>query len=129
MRTKDGFKYSVHCVVNVACTKQINYFTARILDKLLSVQLGVSIVDTGIYNPNSTLRLPGSIKVNDKTGPENRVFTFDKTSKFNDFIISDIHSKKCAITFKNDLIFDPRPPITISRHSALVSAELINKAL
>lgn len=69
----DKFKYSVHCVVNVGCTKQTNKFAAIILNKILDVNLQVKdMVDLGIYARNSSLRLPHTIKIG-VTGPENRM--------------------------------------------------------
>lgn len=53
-------KWSFHFVLNIACDKELNKFLAE----RWALKYDKGVIDLGVYNKNSSLRLPFTPKLN-----------------------------------------------------------------
>jgi len=84
-------------------------------------------IDVGVYAPNSSIRLPGCVKIDKHGCIENRKFTFENNECFQNFIIQDISS--CIHTIEENIMFDSVPPITIVRDMGNLTSTLIEESM
>ena len=110
-------KYSYHCVLNIACNKALNRFIAIQLNKRLK-----GAVDTGVYNNNGSLRLPGTCKIDNHGVIEDRKFEYDERYCFSDFVLTDISN--CIVTLDENILFDNKYPIHIPKIWGNVTQEV-----
>lgn len=107
-------KYSYHVVLNIACDKNFNVFVAKVLNNNLQVvnKDWKDIVDLGVYNNKSSLRLPNTVKINKNNQIEDRKFVLRPDEHpFTDFVVSNLDG--CVMYIKDNLLFDPRLPIDL----------------
>ena len=84
-------------------------------------------VDIGVYNPNSSIRLPTCVKIEKNGKVENRPFVYNKNECFANFVIQDISN--CVVTLDENILFDSATPITIIRDLGNLTSCLIQEAL
>lgn len=121
-KDKPDRKCSYHVTIDIACTKAMNYFIASQMSNFL-----YGAVDVGVYKPNSSLRLPGCVKIEKNGISENRPFVYSKNECFANFVIQDISN--CIVTLNENILFDTATPITIVRDIGSLTSALIEQGL